>query len=1162
MAPMRVGRFNHGPMGSSCFNADGEAHMTIRGDASPDCYSHLFSAVDSDIIYSTSGWSPSLGGKMGETTRPSLTSRKHFVRRKELEHAYIQTQPDITFVVGPGGYGKSVLAAQLAEVAAGSVLWVCLGGSSPSSADLPSAVAAAVLTERHSGRGSSVAQAVLAETGWDRLESAMSTVSTTLSLVVLDGFDALVSAHFVHKFLALCRRTIAPDIQIVVTARRVEESYEPRTFDVSTWTIERELLEFDFGRTKELAVHVLQREVRADEVRALAKSSSGQPALLMLLLRNIASSNEDLPAVLRHSPSDVRGYLESLIAGNTSAGVLAVLEVAAMLRHGSVRQLAEIAGVHVDAVCNAAELVPLLKLTTETNSVRKFEMHDLACEAFRGLHVKDRSRSRREVESVVHELGRRGDYGRLFEILVDFEEPDLVLEWLERLGLAMIEDARLGLLESVLDAVPAVVQAGSSRVLLTAALLQRSKGNMPEAFILASAARRAAELTADERAVADCLMVEIRLHWDVADYSNILPEMVRALARATARGDNDAKAMLCGYLASGYAQLGDVKTGRGFALRYRSLSRLPGVLPATRAQALQPVLFVLGLVSGDIALAARMLREAKAEAKYPQALSLQCDANLASLMMEMGRTATALKKITLVRQELQESGFSVLVDACSGTEGMARAALGEQAQAEEMMLQAVESAVCQDDRFSIEYNRLYRSAIRRASGLIDAALSDSEDALAALSEDGSPLPVMRCLASIEVAANLLALGDAERARFFVVQSRAEAANWTASYHLLRADMVLAEIERQQGDFADAVARISQHAEYILTESANWQIAMYIRAFPGLLGVFSKAVGLDALPSHMLRMILPDYARSALDACGGELSSADMERLAVRLLGKRAATAYVRERASGPKAQVRLFGGMEVVTPGGTITDKDWRKRKARLLFALLVLRRGQDMPREQLFEHFWPEMDEDRAKSNFYVTWSIMKRALCAGAKDNGPCPYVEHVGGVCRIVPAVVSSDYAEFEDSLATMRKADRAGDVDLALTAAERISQQYRGELLPGELYDDWLSPIRDRCRHDYGDAMLRASQLCFSAGDTEKALHLARAGLSQDPWREDLYQAALRYLIGSGQRSGAIETYVACKSKLAEDLGLDPSTETQRLYDQILAMEGPPSASAGA
>jgi DNA-binding SARP family transcriptional activator len=652
--------------------------------------------------------------------------------------------------------------------------------------------------------------------------------------------------------------------------------------------------------------------------------------------------------------------------------------------------------------------------------------------------------------------------------------------------------------------------------------------------------------------VRECLLVEARLRWDTGEYGPILPRLSRAYELALASRDHDTAVLMGGYLASAHAQLGNVEDGRRHALQHAVLSRADGVRPGTRVQALQFVVFVLAFVCGDIAMSIGLLREVMRESTHPAGLDMLCEANLAALLFETGRLQEAGRLTARVRTRVADSGLQLFSDACVGTEAAIQAGLGECGCAERLMTEAIELATCAEDHLSREYNRTYRSTMRRACGRYDDALADSEDALAAFTEQESALPIMACLAQCEVAANLLVLGDRARAAQLAEKSRALAQQWTAAYHFLRADMILAEIERQQGDIAAAVARIAAHAEYIASESGNWQIAMYIRAFPGLLGIFCKAMGADALPVHMLRMVLPEYAAHALDACADVLSRDEHERLARRVLGDKEARMFVKRLDDTPAVRVRLFGGMEVETPNGRISDKDWRKRKARLLFAIIVLQRGKDLSREQLFEHLWPEMTESRAKSNFYVIWSIMRRVLM-GTSAGGPCSFVEHQAGVCRIVPALVTSDVGDFEDALVAMRRADRAGDSDLACAAADEVAHHYRGELLPGELYDDWLSPIRDRYRHDYGDAMLRAAQLHHDAGDTEKALHMVRAALSQDPWREDLYQAALRCLIHSGQRSGAIETYTACRSKLAEDLGLDPSVETRRLYDEILGME---------
>lgn len=223
---------------------------------------------------------------------------------------------------------------------------------------------------------------------------------------------------------------------------------------------------------------------------------------------------------------------------------------------------------------------------------------------------------------------------------------------------------------------------------------------------------------------------------------------------------------------------------------------------------------------------------------------------------------------------------------------------------------------------------------------------------------------------------------------------------------------------------------------------------------------------------------------------------------------------------------------------------------------MLAIRRGQDVPRDQLFEYLWPEMDAERAKNNLYVVWSTMKAALVGEADKGAPCPYIESVGGVCRTVREAVRTDVDEFENLMIVAREAEAAGQPSTALRAYERIADLYRGDLLPGDVYDDWFATLRDHYRSSFVDAMLRATALLMTADDPSNALIYARRAIQSDPFREDLFQAALRCQIAAGQRSSAIDTYFQCRDNLAEELGLDPSVETRALYDQILAMEDRP------
>lgn len=245
----------------------------------------------------------------------------------------------------------------------------------------------------------------------------------------------------------------------------------------------------------------------------------------------------------------------------------------------------------------------------------------------------------------------------------------------------------------------------------------------------------------------------------------------------------------------------------------------------------------------------------------------------------------------------------------------------------------------------------------------------------------------------------------------------------------------------------------------------------------------------------------------------------------------------------------MFGGLEVASGDRQVLERDWSKRKARLLFAMLVARRGHDVPRDTILDHLWPDMDEERAKNNFYVAWSSMKSALMSPETRSGKCPYIDNARGRCRVIAENVRSDVDEFESLVSKARGAEAEGRRSDALDAYAGLTTVYRGDLLPGDLYDDWFSTLRDKYRFEFVEAMLRASRLA----EPSDALVFLRRGLDVDPYREDLYQASLSCQIASGRRSAAIETFIQCKTYLADELGLDPSAETMALYQKVLVME---------
>jgi len=181
-----------------------------------------------------------------------------------------------------------------------------------------------------------------------------------------------------------------------------------------------------------------------------------------------------------------------------------------------------------------------------------------------------------------------------------------------------------------------------------------------------------------------------------------------------------------------------------------------------------------------------------------------------------------------------------------------------------------------------------------------------------------------------------------------------------------------------------------------------------------------------------------------------------------------------------------------------------------------------------------------------------MKRALACGGPPSGAKQLVQCTGGVCRATRQV-RIDLDDFDDALTCLRAAAVASDLDGVLSAARQLTGIYRGELLPGDLYEEWFADARERIKHDFCDAMMTAANVAESHADSEAALLFLRKASAADPWREDVYQSMMRCQMNAGQRSRAIETYLSCRSRLTEDLGIDPSIETTRIYQAVLAME---------
>ena len=76
------------------------------------------------------------------------------------------------------------------------------------------------------------------------------------------------------------------------------------------------------------------------------------------------------------------------------------------------------------------------------------------------------------------------------------------------------------------------------------------------------------------------------------------------------------------------------------------------------------------------------------------------------------------------------------------------------------------------------------------------------------------------------------------------------------------------------------------------------------------------------------------------------------------------------------------------------------------------------------------------------------------------------------------------------------------------------------------------------------------ICLHIGQGSLAVEMAGQAVSLEPFRETGYRRLMSAHAAACNRADALRVYGRCRELLSEELGVDPSTETEALYLELL------------
>ena len=236
----------------------------------------------------------------------------------------------------------------------------------------------------------------------------------------------------------------------------------------------------------------------------------------------------------------------------------------------------------------------------------------------------------------------------------------------------------------------------------------------------------------------------------------------------------------------------------------------------------------------------------------------------------------------------------------------------------------------------------------------------------------------------------------------------------------------------------------------------------------------------------------------------------------------------------------ILGPVEVETPSGAVTIRGARRRA--LLIRLLVSA-NKRVPMDRLADDIWEGRAGSGSLSTLASHMSLLRSLIGADR--------ILNEAGCYRLTVNSGELDASKFEAATVAGQLALRRSEFDLAAEALSTGLNQWRGKALADVDGAPWARgeiARLDELRLGAEDSLLDAR---MALGHHRDIIAIAEAAVDDQPLREHRWATLMLALYRSGRQADALRAFQRLDGLLAEELGLEPSSQLIDLERAILA-----------
>jgi ATP/maltotriose-dependent transcriptional regulator MalT/DNA-binding SARP family transcriptional activator len=241
-----------------------------------------------------------------------------------------------------------------------------------------------------------------------------------------------------------------------------------------------------------------------------------------------------------------------------------------------------------------------------------------------------------------------------------------------------------------------------------------------------------------------------------------------------------------------------------------------------------------------------------------------------------------------------------------------------------------------------------------------------------------------------------------------------------------------------------------------------------------------------------------------------------------------------------------FGQFKLQREGEAVGFTGKAQRKPMDLLRALIAFGGREVSEDRLTEALWPRIDGDSAHRSFTTTLHRLRKLLGEDKALVIKEGRLSLDGRYCWLDTWALEDTLIRVDHLLAQPR--DRIDTQPLEELASTLLTL-YQGPFMGGEPDRAWYLSAREQLRNRFLRSLAGIARHWEETDQCTKAIEYYQKALEADALAEGFYRHLMVCYQKLGCRAEAIETYHRCRKALTASLQVEPSPETQAVYESL-------------